>query len=282
MKVIFLFTALFSWAWACQSGGGSSDPGYDGMSSRSTAPMMDQGDQSYGGTGKSEAVPRDAKIIRDGRMQIEVPDALKAKSAVDAIIGKYDARSAGEQFENNDYQATYTLRIRIPAEHLDALVRDLETIEGKVTVKTLDARDVTEEYIDLETRMANKSSYLEQYRTLLKSARTTEDILKISEQIRGIEEELESVEGRLRYLSDQVALSTLHLTLTQIKDYVYSPYRNINFIERLKESFSGGWYGFVSFSLFVVRLWPFVILIVVLWWVIRRVRRARRGEVPGA
>jgi hypothetical protein len=145
-----------------------------------------------------------------------------------------------------------------------------------VASKSIDARDVTEEYIDLESRMKNKRSYLEQYRQILKGARTTEDVLKVSEEIRQIEEELESVEGRLRYLSDQVAMSTLELSLIQTKDFVYRPDRSINFMERLKESLSGGWYGFVNFCLFMIRLWPFWLLIVVAWILFRRFRKSSR------
>jgi hypothetical protein len=211
-------------------------------------------------------------------MTVTVKDAVKAKAFVDEILTKYHARISGEQFDNNDYQATYYIRIRVPAAKLDSLVQDLGAIDGNVTSKSIDARDVTEEYIDLETRMENKRRYLDQYRLLLKNARTTEEVLKVSEQIRQIEEELESVEGRLRYLSDQVEMSTLELTLIQVKDYVFRPDRSLNFFERLKESISDGWYGFVNFCLLVIRLWPFLLLIGLLWWAWRTIRHHRKVE----
>ena len=273
MKLILASWIFLLLALACQSGGG--DTSQDEAGGRATAPAMDQGENLSGGGETKQLQTADAKIIRDGRMSIQVKDVQKAKAFVDGVITKYGARTSGEQFENNDYQATYYFRIRVPATRLDSLVSDLETIDGDVTSKSVDARDVTEEYIDLETRMENKRRYLEQYRQLLKSARTTEDVLKVSEQIRQIEEELESVEGRLRYLSDQVALSTLELTLIQTKDYIYKPDRSLNFMERLKESLSGGWYGFVNFCLFVIRLWPFLLLIIAIWLIIRRLRRKK-------
>jgi hypothetical protein len=144
--------------------------------------------------------------------------------------------------------------------------------------KSIQARDVTEEYIDLETRMTNKRSYLEQYRQLLKTSKTTEDILKVSERMREIEEELESVQGRLRYLSDQVTLSTLELQLYHTRDYVYKPDRRLDFLERFKESLSDGWYGFVSFLLLVVRLWPFALLLIGLLVLLRFKRRKPKPE----
>lgn len=277
MKIIAIFSLFFSWALACSSGG-SDTTQYDTAGGKAAVPGMDQRADAYEGEegGQIEAV--EAKVIRDGRMQVDVKDVGKAKIFVDAVLKKYNARTSGEQFENNDYQSTYYIRIRVPSARLDSLVRDLETIDGTVTSKSIDARDVTEEYIDLETRMKNKRSYLEQYRVILKGAKTTEDILKVSEEIRQIEEELESVQGRLKYLSDQVALSTLELTLIQTKDYVFKPDRSINFFERFKESLSGGWYGFVNFCLFMLRLWPFLILIIAGWILFRRLRRSRRNS----
>lgn len=276
MKLIAIFSLFFSWALACSSGG-SDTTRYETAPGYAEVPGTDQRTDAYAEeSGQLDAV--EAKVIRDGRMQVNVKDVGKAKIFVDAVLKKYDARTSGEQFENNDYQSTYYIRIRVPSERLDSMVSDLETIDGTVTSKSIDARDVTEEYIDLETRMKNKRSYLEQYRVILKGAKTTEDILKVSEEIRQIEEELESVQGRLKYLSDQVALSTLELSLIQTKDYVFKPDRSINFVERLKESLSGGWYGFVNFCLFLLRLWPFLILISVGLVLLRRLSKS--GKKP--
>jgi hypothetical protein len=133
--------------------------------------------------------------------------------------------------------------------------------------------------VDLEIRLSNKKAYLEQYRTLLKSAKSIEDILKVQEQIRALEEEIESVTGRLRYLSNQVELSTLDLMITQSKDYVFRKDRSINFIERLKESLSTGWYGFVSLIITLVGIWPFWIIIPLLIWFWNR-RQKKRKNIP--
>lgn len=280
MKTLTFLSLVLSWALACSSS--SNDKGqYSESPGRAAVPSMDQGES--GGAfdqDASTAIPEtEQKIIRDGKMYITVQDIQDARLFAEGIVRKYNARTSGENFENNDYQATYYMKIRIPAAQLDSLVLDLESIEGVINSKTIDARDVTEEYIDLETRLANKQSYLEQYRALLKNARTTEDILKVTEEIRQIEEELESAKGRLRYLADQVALSTLELTLTQTKDYVYRPDRSINFFERFKESVSDGWYGFVNFSLQLVRIWPFLLFFIVAWIVLRRMMK-RKSAAP--
>jgi len=218
------------------------------------------------------------KIIKDGNMGIKVDDLENAKSKVDTLLKKYNGYYANENLTNNDYEIMYSLRIRIPSNHFEKLITDIESGEYEMQYKNIDARDVTEEFIDLETRLSNKKNYLEKYNELLKQAKSIKDILEIEERIRNIEEEIESTEGRLKYLGNQVALSTLQLNITQEKDFRFKQKKHHNFFEKLKQSFSNGWYAFIAFLLFLVKLWPFWILIALIVWLWKRYRMKRKHK----
>ncbi len=276
MKTFFLSFICIVFLAACDKTSPLSNRDM-GMDSNTVAPSTTE-NLSRGSAQSSEGTVdkievRDPKIIRNGTINISVADALKSKAEVDAILAKHKAYAGNEQLDNTDYQVSYHIQIRVPADQLDGLIADLETLKGTVTFKSVNARDVTEEYIDLETRLTNKKAYLDQYRQLLKTAKTIEDILSVREQIRVLEEEIESAEGRLKYLTNQVDLSTLDLTLLQQKDYVYKPENKVNFLERFKESIAAGWYGFVNFIISIFALWPFVIIIVIIFWLWRRSRK---------
>ncbi|HUR31491.1 MAG TPA: DUF4349 domain-containing protein [Saprospiraceae bacterium] len=278
MKTLILSVGYMLLLLSCHGSTTSKDS--TGMeNSRGMPPAMEES-QAYDKGQSSEVEITDQQIIRNGSMNIKVDDALKTKTEVDTIIKRRKAYAGNEQFDNTDYSANYHIQIRIPAENLDALVSDLEALDGTVTYKSINSRDVTEEFIDLETRLANKRAYLEQYRQLLKNAHSIEDIMKVREQIRALEEEIESVEGRLKYLRNQVSLSTLDLTLTQEKAYIFRPDRKINFFERLKDSLSTGWYGFVEFSLALIGLWPFWILVILVIWLLRKYSKRRSKVIP--
>lgn len=277
MKSSFLSLTYLLWILACGSGTtGSADRG--AMPSKEAVPSMEENLQS-GDTQSGEVKLTEQKIIRNGSMTISVKNAVETRNTIKSILDKNKAYVGNEELSNTDYQTTYTIQIRVPSDQLDALVTDLEGLSGTVTFKSIQARDVTEEYIDLESRLTNKKAYLEQYRALLKNAHSMEDILKVQEQIRALEEEIESVTGRLKYLTNQVELSTLDLTLTETKDYVFRADRRINFIERFKESVSTGWYGFVNFCLYMLGLWPFWLILIAMYWLWRRYKK-RRSTPP--
>ena len=218
--------------------------------------------------------PGPKKIIRDGRMGLQVPELDAAKRRTDSLVNAFGAYYGREYYSDEYNGASVTLTIRIPEARYGQFVSTLESGGGKLLYKEISARDVTEEYLDIETRLANKRSYLERYRELLKRAGTIKEILEVEEQVRKLEEEIESAEGRLRYLDDRVGYSTLELKIST--EYKYSPAPKNRFWEDLKQAFSGGWQAVVSLVLGLLYLWPLWIVAGILLFVFLRRRKRRR------
>ena len=224
------------------------------------------------------AVADKKKIIKDGSLGLKVTDLEKTKHRVDSLINIYGAYYANESLNNSDYQSSYNLKIRVPSENLEKLIAGIEYGKSQILYKSIDARDVTEEFIDLETRLENKKSYLAQYHTILKQARNIKDILEVEEKTRVIEEEIESTEGRIKYLNDQVNYSTLDLMISRENAYKFLPSKHIYFKEKFKQSLSGGWNGFILFFLLLIRLWPLWILLALFFSLWRRFRSVRKNK----
>lgn len=218
------------------------------------------------------------KIIKSGSIDLEVKDVLAEKRKTDTLVQQAGGYYATENLYKGSREITYRLVIRIPADRFESFVASIEGKSDAVTNKMIAARDVTEEYLDLETRLTNKREYLTRYRDLLKKAGSVKDILEIQQSIRYLEEEIESTTGRLRYLSDQVDYSTLTLTLEQKTEYRYKPGHRASASEKFKQSFVGGWYAFVDFLFIVLYNWILllVVVVIVIWW--RRRRRRRRAN----
>lgn len=218
------------------------------------------------------------KIIKDGRINIRVADLQKTKVRTDSLVKKHGGYYAGENFNNSDWESSFNLKIRIPFSNFEKFIAEVESGNGEILFKEIAARDVTDQFIDLETRLENKRSYLQRYNELLRQAKTIKEILEIEEKIRVLEEEIESTTGRLKYLGNLVDYSTLDLTLTKQKDFKYNPAPRDKFTERLKQSLSKGWFGFVDFLIFLIRLWPFLIILAVLFWFWKRYRIRRKKK----
>jgi len=218
------------------------------------------------------------KIIKDGRIEIEVNDLERAKNQIDSLLIKHGGYYANERLNNSDWQISYSLKIRIPSDNFENLISKIETGSGKIKYKEIDARDVTDQFIDLETRLANKKNYLKKYTDLLKQAKSVKDILEIEDKIRVIEEEIESSTGRLKYLSDLVDFSTLDLEILKLKDYKYQAEKRDKFTKRLKHALSKGWFGFIDLIVFIIKVWPFWIIVglIIYGWKKYRKRKMKK------
>lgn len=215
------------------------------------------------------------KVIKNGDMKIQVADINKVQSQISTLLKNNKAYIQKEEFQNNDLDENLHLIIRVPYQNFDALINSFSTGIGSVLSKNISSDNVTEEYTDVSIKLANKKIYLEKYREMLKSAKTTKDILEIQENIRDLEDLIDISEGRLRFIDDRVNYSTLKLSLYKEKVRSSATSR-IGFGSRFGDSVTEGWNSFVAFLLGIISLWPFFLLIPVLVFLWRKWRNRKK------
>jgi len=219
------------------------------------------------------------KIIRTAHIGIRLLNYNKDKHAIYDAIEKNEAYVSSENETNETYRISNDLQIRVPNNKFDQLIADLTTGEGvhNIDYKRINSQDVGEKYFDIATRLKTKKVVEQQYLDILKQAKTIKDILAVQEEIRQLREEIESAEGQIRYLSDQISFSTVNLSVYQNLEngsLVEKP----GFLNKLNNAFQSGWKGLVNLFLGLVHLWPFLILITGIIWLIRKRRLFRRGK----
>ena len=225
----------------------------------------------------SEA-PEVKKIIKTGNMGIRVSRIDEARRQVDSLVAVFGGYYSEENYSDGNV-SELTMAILVPFGYFDTFTAALEKGGGRVLYKNIAARDVSEEYLDTEIRLANKLSYLERYREILKRANTIEEILQVEQYVHRLEVEIESAQGRLRYLDHRTAYSTLTLTLST--EQLPAPSKS-RFWSRVTHALSEGWDGVVSFVIGLLYLWPFLLIGGGVWFWLRRFikRRKQRRDEP--
>jgi len=218
----------------------------------------------------------DKKIIKDARIGIQVENYTSYRIKLDSAIIKANGYISSDNLDKNDYNINCELVIRIPADYFDKFISSIEKGTEKLLYKNISARDVTEEFIDIEARLKTKKEVEKRYLQLLSRAKNIKEILEVEEKLRVLREEIESKEGRLKYLKRQVSYSTIYLNVTQNYEYKYEPEKKKNFFQRLFKSMDKGWKGFIVFVLFLFRLWPLILIGIATFYYIRRIRRKKK------
>lgn len=221
------------------------------------------------------------KIIKTAYLNIEVLNFQSTRKLIDSTIKKYDAYIMSENLQNTEYQITSNINIKVPAERFEKLLADIAKLAKKVEYQNIESQDVTEEYIDVESRLNNSKKVEQTYLRLLRRTTSIEDILKIEQKLGEIRSEIESTQGRLKYLSHQVSFSTINLSVYQKLEYKYVPEKSEGFFQRLKKSIDQGWKGIVAFILFLIKLWPLWLIAFAGWYGWKyfvRYRKEKRAE----
>jgi hypothetical protein len=219
---------------------------------------------------------QDKKIIKDARVGLKVENYDSYRLKLDSVINSLNGYISNDNQDKNDYNIKCNLSIRMQAENFEKFLQYLENGDAKLLYKNVSARDVTEEFIDIEARLKTKKEVEKRYIQLLGKAHSIKDILEIEEKLRVIREEIEAKEGRLKYLKNQVAYSTIYLQITQELEYKYEPVKEKSFFQRLWKSIDKGWKGFITFLLFLFRIWPVILIGIAIFYYIRRIRRKKR------
>jgi hypothetical protein len=227
--------------------------------------------EEYDANGNAHLVnskPIERRIIRNAKMDMQVEDIKKAFPKIESLVKNLNGYISSSDMQNNNYRISNNLVIRVPNDNLDTLLQLIENQSIFINSSSISSTDVTEEFIDIETRLKTKREVRERYLDILsKKAKTVEDVLLAEEQIRVLTEEIEAKEGRLRYLKNRVNLSTLTLSIYQKVEYVAPP--NVyekSFLTKIKEGFVNGWDILLNLILGLINIWPLVILFVVFVW----------------
>jgi len=115
-----------------------------------------------------------------------------------------------------------TITLRVPAARWDEAVAAVGDL-GRVLDRAIDAADVTEEVIDLRLRLRNAQKLMTRLEELLARAETVEAALKVEIELGRVREQVERIAGRLQYLGDRIAFSTLVIRFRPVQEAVARP-----------------------------------------------------------
>lgn len=218
-------------------------------------------------SGKAVAVAIERKVIKTGAYSIKVKDVKESTAAIEKVVEEFEGFISSIEMNNSNYRITNQIVIRVPAGRFDGLMASIEKEALYVNYSRVNAQDVTEEYLDIETRLNTKKQVRDRYVAILRDkAKTVEEVLKAEEAIRVIQEEIESREGRLNYLKNRVSLSTINLEIYQEVPYTPDRGQSTSFWTKLKQSMSNGWTLIVNLVLGLVTIWPLLIIGGLILW----------------
>jgi hypothetical protein len=217
------------------------------------------------------------KIIYNAQVTIQVESISKVGEKISELVkaaGGYISETDQSSRTESVRRAIWTARI--PVDRFNDFLGSVHRL-GELQQSHLGSQDVTEEYYDIEARIANKQQ--EEKRLLKHLADSTgklDEILAVEREVSRVRGEIEQMQGRIRYLANHSALSTVTIQATEVRGY--TPEESPTFATQIVRTFRNSLDELLGFgkalvlAIVAIAPWlPLILLFVLLArWAVRR------------
>lgn len=154
------------------------------------------------------------RIIKTASISIDVKSTEETMSALSTIVDQYGGFvQSSSTWAQGDSTTAGSAVLRVDADQFEETMENIRGLATVVNGESISGEDVSEEYIDLESRLTNLRAEEKQYLLILGEATTVEDLLMVSDYLSSVRGEIETIEGRLKYLDNQTDLSTITVSV---------------------------------------------------------------------
>ncbi|MEU1705535.1 DUF4349 domain-containing protein [Streptomyces sp. NPDC005706] len=219
-------------------------------------------------------------VIRTASLTVEVKDVPKAldraRTTAEDAGGYVGRENTGRDADGHEYTRVV---LRVPSARYDEVLGDLQGA-GRLVERTAKAQDVTDQVVDVESRVKSQRASVARIRTLMDRATKLSDVVTLEGELSSREADLEALLAQQASLKDRTSLATITLSLSGTPVKKAAEDDTPGFVDAL----SGGWHAFVTMlrwiALVLGALLPFAALAALLALVWARLVRPRLRRRP--
>ncbi|WP_055530380.1 DUF4349 domain-containing protein [Streptomyces graminilatus] len=273
-------------------GPGAEDSSAGGSNDKAAQPASGALAQQAGPDGGSDAKGSGAEatkapqavggphIIRTVSVSVRVKDVTKALAKVRTVTESAGGFVGAETttLEEGEGGESTDVVLRVPVAEYERVLDQLEGA-GKLLHREAEARDVTDQVVDVESRVATQRASVNRIRELMDRATKLSDVVTLEGELSRRQADLESLLARQASLKDRTSLATINLSLSENPPKESDEDDDPTFLDAL----AGGWNAFVTMLRWIVvalaAVLPFAAVAALLafaWLRLARLRRERR------
>ncbi len=160
----------------------------------------------------------DRKTATDANMSLLVKDV---KSTMDEIKNETSVKKGyvvNSSISRPEEGATGHISVRIPTSELENFMQFARSKSVKVVYENTYGRDITDQYMDAEARLEVLNELKTQFMSIMTSANTSDEMLRVQKQIFDIQSQIDSLKGQLQYMDgiSSTSLVTMNLSTDEL------------------------------------------------------------------
>ncbi len=156
-------------------------------------------------------------IAMRANISMDVDEIEEAKSKIEALIQQFSAQIENDRLsEDGSYHAS----LQVPSDKLMPMLKAIEKI-GEKTYLSVNKRDITKHFINIQERLKNLKVFRDKMKTLLNRTSNIEEILRIEREVNRVQTEIDMIESQMKSMQSSVEMSPLDVNLKE--KTIYGP-----------------------------------------------------------
>ena len=158
----------------------------------------------------------DRMVVKTAELGIRAGDVRGSAEEARRVAERFGGEILSSRVYAGSGPVSADLVLSVPSGEFEAALGELRGLGDRVTTDTVEGQDVTEEFVDLESRERNLLAAEESLLALYDRAESVEDTLTVERELTNIRGQIEEVQGRIQYLERRTATSEIVLHLEPI------------------------------------------------------------------
>lgn len=233
------------------------------------------------GLSYSDLATSNRLTVKNASLDIVVDNLLETISAISVLTRARRGFVVSSQIGGEGINQFGWISVRVPADELESTITQIRSLAVRVTGESTSTQDVTEEHIDLKSRLQVLEETLDQYLRLLDRAKNVEDILKVQKEATNIQSQIEQIKGRINYLETTSATSLLTISLqpsTNPDPLVKPGWNPLETVKAALRGLSGFGQGIADALISIAVFSPVWLTVIGAFWLsIRWIRRRKKS-----
>jgi hypothetical protein len=162
-------------------------------------------------------------IIKNGWLNLVVKDVTETAKKIIRFTQKQGGWVVFSNISEIQKIPSGQITVRVPAEKFEETLDYFKSLAQRVSNEKTQAQDITEEYVDLQSRLKNLEAAESQLLEIMKRSGTISGVLEVHRELRKIREEIERIKGKMQYLKESAKMSSVTVNLALSEELLPIP-----------------------------------------------------------
>lgn len=163
---------------------------------------------------KTSTPTSERMVVADSYLSLVVKKVEDTHRQILMKVQELKGFMVNSSINNPEDNANASLTVRIPSNQLETALKYFKSLSVKVVTENLTGEDVTNQYTDIEARLATLNKTKTIFEDMLSKAITVEDILNVQREILSVQDQIDAQTGQKKYLAENVNLSKITVYLS--------------------------------------------------------------------